>query len=312
MIPERVQRTRILNNAIHLFESVITKRAFYIIEAQIKKGMNVQFDITGETWVTVPTELLGRHSFEDLDNASDELQNVKFKFIDKEKEHLSKITPFPVVNYRKGWGHYRVKVEKEALQFLAELKEGYSWYMLKAALSLKSSYSQRWYELFCERQDLKKWNNVSNEKIRELHNVSEDSYEQNKEFFRNVVYKPIKEINEKTDLYIDYTPMMGKKRPIIGFDFTIKKQQTKESREITEVLNKYFDELSKMSPQQIRDLIFELMEKYGWSEDTYNKILANDQLLDEVLEAHRLIEDGLVTVNTTDERYMGGILRKYN
>lgn len=308
---QRVQRTNTVNHAIHNFDSVLAKRIFYIVEAQIKKGMGLQYDFGNELWFNVPTKLLGNQHYKDLNNAANQLQRCRFDFKNEKHEQFNKISPFPVVQYDKRWGHIKVKIENLALQYLGDLTEGYSWYKLKSALSLNSGYAQRWYELFSERVDLKKWNNITLDIIREYFKISSDTYKRNSDFLKWVVYEPIKEISEKTDLKIDFTLINNQKRPILGFDFVISKQRTKEQDDIYTKIEKYYEDLQKMDAVQMTELLIEIQKVYSITPSVYDEIMENSSLLNAVLEADSKIKSGKVKVKTSLDRYMGGVIRKY-
>jgi len=310
MIKDDIQQPAILNKAIHKFESVLAKRIFYALESQIKKGFGVQKDIYNDLWLNVPTDILGNQHFKDLDKAADELHKARFNFVDKENECFNKINPFPVVQYQKRWGHVKVKIEKEALGYLAELTQGYFWYKLKAALSLTSKYAQRWYELFSEKKDLEKWLNVEVDDIRKIMGIEEFEYKRNSDMIKWVVYDPIEEVNRKTDVFIEYEFIKNQKRPIIGFNFFIKGQKAKGESEIYERIEKYFDELSHMKPSEISQKLLAIMREYSIPDKLYNEMFKNQNLLNAVLEADAKIQAGKVDIQTTKAQYMGGVIQR--
>lgn len=309
-IKEEIQQPAILNKAVHHFESVLSKRIFYAVESQIKKGFGLQIDFNQALWMDVPTKILSNQHYDDLKKASRELQKARFEFNDDANQSFNHIQPFPVVQYQRRWGVVKVKVESEALHILAELTKGYFWYKLKAALSLSSKYAQRWYELFSEKKDLYKWEGVEIEYIRKIMGIEEFEYKSNGMFLKRVVYESIKEINEKTDLYITYRPMMGLKRPIIGFDFSIGGQKAKGEAEIYANIEKYYEELKQLSPADMSRKLVEIQKEYSLNEKIFNQVMQNPRLIDAVLEADAKIKAGKATVQTTKARYMGGVIKK--
>ena len=301
------QFPNILNRAVHNFESALSKRMFYVMMTRLKKSADLQIDINQNLWIEVPTALLRQQHHDALAKATDELQAAKFSFIDKKNERFNKIIPFPVVQYQKRWGFVKIKIEPEAMQYLAKLTSGYIWIRLKSALSLNSKYSQRWYELFTAKLDFGKWDNVEIDYIKEIMQI-EEGYKDKAGFLRRVVYEPIKEINQKTQLFIEYTPINNQKRPILGFDFTIKNQEAKGEAEIFEKIEKYYEELNKMQPHQIASKMNELIREYSLPAHLFDEMMSSPALVDAVLEADAKIKAGKVNIQTSKNRYMGGVI----
>lgn len=305
---EQVQYPNVLNKAVHNFESALAKRMFYVLMTKVKKGRELQIDFNKELWVDVPTKLLRQQHHDKLSKAADELQMARFNFLDEKNERFNKIIPFPVVKYQKRWGHLKIKIEPEALGYLAELTPGYIWIRLKSILSLNSKYSQRWYELFIGRKDFGRWPNVTIDYIKQIMQVDE-SYKDKAGLLRRVVYEPIREINEKTNLFIQYTPINNQKRPILGFDFTIKNQKAKGEAEVYEKIEKYYDELALMGPVEVSQRLIELTREYELPPKTFNEMMDDSSIIDAVLEADAKIKAGKVNIETTKNRYMGGVIK---
>lgn len=309
-IREDVQQPAVLNRAIHTIESVLAKRIFYAVMSQIKKGYGVQKDIYNEFWLEVPTNILGNQHYKDLNKATDELQNARFKFLDEDNQRFDKIVPFPHVMYEKRWGSMKIKIDSGAFEYLAELTKGYFWYKLKAAISLSSKYSQRWYELFSEKKDLKQWRGVEVDYIRKIMGADELEYKKTGSFFQRVIYEPIKEINEKTELFITHKPMMDMKKPIIGFDFTIQGQKEKGESEAYRRIEDYYQTLKEMSPMQQTKELTKVLQEYEISAKDWNEIMSSQEFVNEIMNAHAQIQGGTVIIKTTKAQYMGGVIKK--
>lgn len=307
---QETQVPRIINRLFYNFDSVLSKRIFYAAMALIKKGFGVQKDIHNELWLDVPTSILGDQNFTRLSKATDHLQGARIPFINEKDEEFLKITPFPVIHYTKRSGIVRLKVDSDAFPCLAELGDGYFWLKLKSMMLLSSKHAQKWYELFSERKDLGKFERVELDYIRKVMMVGEFEYKRNEAFLRRVIYEPIKEINEKTELFIQYTPMFGQKRPIVGFDFTIRGQKAKGEAEMYERIEKHYAQFRELSSKEKADEIAELQKIYGFSPKAFNEMLENHSILNAVLEAHEKVKNGKVLIQTTKEQFMGGVIRK--
>lgn len=304
------QVPRLVNQALHNFESVLTKRMFWAAMAQIRKGFGVQKDIFSEMWIDVPTGVLGDQNYSRLAKATDQLQVAKFSFMNEKEEEFLKVVPFPVVHYTRRSGTVRVKLEKEAYPYLAELGNGYFWLKLRSLMLLSSKHAQRWYELFSERKDLGEWKGVELDYIRKILMVNEFGYKKNGDLLKYVVYEPIKEINEKTELFIQYEPMYGQKRPIVGFNFTIKGQKAKGEAEMYDRIEAHFAEFKALDGRGKADKIAELQRVYSFTPKAFNDMMENHSILNAVLEAHEKILENKVDIKTTKEQYMNGVIKK--
>jgi plasmid replication initiation protein len=309
-INEETQVPRLLNQAVHNFDSALSKRIFWAAMAQIKKGFGVQKDMFESLWLTVPTSVLNDQHYSHLVRASRELQKGRFEFNNEKDEEFLHIIPFPVVNYTKRSGEIRVKVESEAYKILGELSSGYFWIKLKSMMMLSSKYSQRWYELLSERKDLGEWKGVEIEHIRKIMGIDELDYKRNTDMLRRLIHEPIAEINEKTELFVTYEPMRGQKKPIIGFDFKIRGQKAKGEAEVYGQIERYFEEFKGLDSRGKALKIQELQREYSFPEKVFNEMFQNSHLLDSVLEADAKIKAKKVEIKLTKSQYMAGVIKK--
>ncbi len=305
-----IQVPRKLNEAVHSFSSALSKRIFWAAMAQIKKGFNVQKDMFNDLWISVPTNILNCQKYTLLLKASQELQRARFEINNPEEEEFDHFLPFPTVRYKKRSGMIQTKINADAYQYLAELSHGYFWVQLKSMMLLSSNYAQIWYEKLSEKKDFFKLEGVTIDKIREWMRVDEFEYKHSSSMYRRLIYDPIKEINEKTELFVTYKPMYGQKRPIIGFDFTIRGQEAKNEAAIYEQIEKYFEEFQELSPRGKAEKIQKLQREYAFPEKTFNELFQNTGLLDAVLEADAAIKAGRVEIKTSKAQYMGGVIKK--
>lgn len=111
--------------------------------------------------------------------------------------------------------------------FLENLTKNYSSYLYSNIVSMRSNFSIRLYEILLRQA---KWNKTYDPTLaylKELLGVSNvKSYERFAEFRKTVLDKAKKEINEQTDLYIEYEPIK-KGRAVHAIKFYAKfKEQT--------------------------------------------------------------------------------------
>lgn len=309
-IQEETQVPRLLNQAVHYFDSALSKRIFWAAMAQVKKGFAVQKDLFENLWLTVPTSVLNDQNFTRLVRASRELTAGRFEFNNEKDEEFLHVIPFPVVSYTKRSGEIRVKVESEAYKILGELSQGYFWIKLKSMMMLKSGYAQRWYELLSEKRDLGEWKGVEVDQIRQIMGVDELKYKTPADFLKRVVHEPIAEVNAKTELFITLEPMQGQKRPIIGFDFKIMGQQAKGEAEVYGKIEQYFEDFKAMNPKEKALKIQDLQREYSFPEKVFNEMFQDPHLLNAVLEADAKIKAGKVEIKLSKSQYMGGVIKK--
>lgn len=107
-------------------------------------------------------------------------------------------------------GNIEFQVSKKILPFLVELTHRFTEYSLVVAISLKSKWSQRFYELCCQ------WRNSGGRKIAvsELRNIFmlNDKYKKYASLKKNVIevsYKELKELYRagQSDVYFEYTEL---------------------------------------------------------------------------------------------------------
>lgn len=102
---------------------------------------------------------------------------------------------------------YEIEVSKEIMPHLVELAKNFTSYSLTVAISLKSKYSQRFYELACQYKNRGSFF-LKADKLREFMKL-ENKYGQNQDLKRyvlDVARDELKEVyeNGQSDLYFDY------------------------------------------------------------------------------------------------------------
>jgi plasmid replication initiation protein len=299
-----------LNNAVHEFEA-LEKRVFYVVVNQIKKGMAMDQEIFNDSlWFDVPTKLVGTKNYDRLKTVIDRITSRKIKLLDKTGEELHVFVPFPEIKYQKRWGFIKVRILDTAYPYLAELKDGYFWYQLKSALMLSRTYSQRFYEWFCQYKDFGSWLNVSVKYIRSRLDISNSEYQRNNDFVRRIVHDSIKEINDKTDINVSIISYHKKGRKITGFDFSIKTKKASDEAQKYQKIEEYYEVLGNMDQKQMAYFLHRIKDEYKISDAWFGKIFEYKELLEEVVKVDSLIQAEKVEITTTPERYMNGSIKR--
>lgn len=141
---------------------------------------------------------------------------------------------------------YKVEVSSRIMPYLVDLAKCYTSYSLTVAIALKSTYSQRFYELCCQYK-----NNIETDGFAGFHKTQqqiremfclEDKYKDNQDFNRYVVNKAQKELQDafaagQCDLYFNVN-IKGRGKDMT-YDFKV---ITREQSERQKVI---FDDLRK-------------------------------------------------------------------
>ena len=111
--------------------------------------------------------------------------------------------------------HFRMKFNPEMLNHILNLSKGYTKLNKAEAISLKTIYSKRIYELICQYSDTG-WFTISIEKLRHILDL-EEKYSRIYDLKKWILSPSIKDISAKTRFNVTYE--MGKKTESIKFIF---------------------------------------------------------------------------------------------
>ena len=163
-------------------------------------------------------------------------------------------------NKKSGIAH--IKLDEDMVPYLFDLKQKFTQYQLYNVLGMKSAFSVRIYELMksysfrhiitFELDELKKLLMVEDVK----------SYNRFPDFRRKVLEKSQLEINELTDINIEFEPIKtGRKVTSIKF---IIEEKFKNSRKRIRTSNekRRLQEIS-LAPPQIHDILMDILAPYG-------------------------------------------------
>ncbi|MBX0293195.1 replication initiation protein [Hymenobacter sp. HSC-4F20] len=140
---------------------------------------------------------------------------------------------FQKVEYIKGRGYLEIELSRHIRPYLYELKDNFTSYQLHSALKLTSKYAKRIYQLTSQ------WKDVGETRVYELDEFKlmlklKDPTGREPEQFQNisqlkarVLDIAIRQINEHTDLQVDYQ-LQKKGRAFTGLRFYVRKQQPQQ------------------------------------------------------------------------------------
>lgn len=169
--------------------------------------------------------------------------------------------------HKEGSGELIITVAPDLKPYLLAIKgeeTPFTKYMIKNILKLNNSYSIRLYEV------LKQWERAKKkefelEEFKDLLGVEAESYNIFSEFERRVLKIAKKEINDKTDLWIDYEKIKtGRRITSLLFNIQPRIQQNETFiNDIEDLRNKMSLKDEKFNDKQILDIYEKAVDKAG-------------------------------------------------
>ena len=139
------------------------------------------------------------------------------------------------IDYIKASGMVELEFSEKLIPYLLQLKERFTRYQLKNILSLKNKHSIRIYELMKQYQTIGH-RTFTIDELKELLMLDE-KYTEFKNFNRFVIKQTMEEINEYTDINIDFE-LIKKGRNVVSIKYIIK---SKDDNQYIKYLNETYD-----------------------------------------------------------------------
>ena len=143
---------------------------------------------------------------------------------DLEKDRTVQTTWLSEAIYQYGEGVVNVNISNSLRGYLLGIKEQFTTYSLRVAVSLKSSYSIRMYELLMQYKVIGK-RELTIKELRGYLGLKPEQYSKYSMFKKRTILRAQKEINSKTDIYFDFEEIK-RGRKIHAIKFTIKKNES--------------------------------------------------------------------------------------
>lgn len=169
---------------------------------------------------------------------------------------------FSSVTYNED-GTIKISFDTELLPYLLQLRTNFTTYTLDNILPMKKKYSIRFYELLKQYQKIGKRNFTISE-LREILNC-ENEYLKFAEFERRIIVPGVKEINDHSDIYVEYKKLKTG-RIITEIEFIIKSKRAVEN---TKEIITACDEFEKLTQTELEKLkndypMSEIVEAYDY------------------------------------------------
>lgn len=210
------------------------------------------------------------------------IERISERWVKTEDEkHVTKFRWVSSQTYFKKEGRFKIALTNEIMPYLTQLKGQFTQYQINHISGFTSVHTMRLYELLTQYkkigeryisvEDLKKWLQL------------EEKYSLWSELQRWVIKPALVEINEKSDLFVEYEPIK-RGRKIVGIEFSITYEKPVKKRPAFPHKNKYgkFVTLNRQDPRMSN-------HEYGvWAkdclkilEDFYKKLedVPNEDLL---------------------------------
>lgn len=177
------------------------------------------------------------------------IERISERWVKTEDErHVTKFRWVSSQTYFKKEGRFKIALTNEIMPYLTQLKGQFTQYQLNHISGFTSVHTMRFYELLTQYkrvgqryitiEDLKKWLQL------------EDKYNLWAELQRWVIKPSLNEINEKSDLFVEYEPIK-KGRKVTGVEFNITYEKPVKKRPAFPHKNKYgkFVKLDTQNPK---------------------------------------------------------------
>jgi len=176
--------------------------------------------------------------YKQIMQSAERLLSTRLEYIDPEDGHLVKTNWLSGIHYWEGEGRLKVGISHDLKPVLTNLKEQYTLMDLETCGKLGSGYAVRLYELFKSKQKLKHFL-ISIEELREILAVPEGKFLRFCDFNRQLLKGAIVQIQDRTDLKIQYGKGNPRGRKWTHIAFEIKRKTVGEMKLAEKVEDEY-------------------------------------------------------------------------
>lgn len=196
-----------------------------------------------------------KNAYVKIKQSEDNLFKRQFTYIDPQDGRPIKSRWLQDVKYLDNEGAIELCFTRTVVKGISRIDgaiDFFTKYLLSHTIHFKSVYSVRLYEI------LNQWKNGDPKKMPMFHidqlrgqlGIQPNEYERFGNFKARVLDKALKEINEHSDLHIEYR-QVKKGRSVIGFYFDIKEKKDHKQKQVLKLSDKqrtmYADKLSKLN-----------------------------------------------------------------
>lgn len=205
-----------------LSEQKIVLRLIQMIQPQDEEFKYYSFDIQ-EFCDICGIDRLSGGNYAYIKNTIQKLRDKSF-YIDIDGKEVT-CSWINKARLEKSSGTIEIRLDDDLIPYLLHLNDKFTVYSFYNILAMKSKYSPRLYELLKSEQ-YKRCFNYDLSDLKRLLNA--ERYELYGNFKQKVLDIALKEINETTDIYVEYEPIRTKKK-YTAIRFTVRAKTTDEN-----------------------------------------------------------------------------------
>lgn len=227
-----------------------------------------------------------------IDNQYSKLQEITsnlmrrvFKIYEPQTDSFFQIAWLSFARYYFKKGYIELRFDPALKPYLLQLKSHFTKLNLSDMMNLNSIYTARFYELLKQYESIGK-RTIYLQKLRDYCGIIDQEYKKYNDLKKNVLERAKKEINEKTDIIVDYIEIK-ESRKIVAIEWTIKKITPEKQGHLEKI-----DRLEKELRSE-RIVIDSLLE-YGFSKTTIKRFIT--------LHGEKTVKDAIRAVDLQVER----------
>ncbi|RZK33267.1 MAG: RepB family plasmid replication initiator protein, partial [Hymenobacter sp.] len=214
---------------------------------------------------------------------------------------------FQRVKYMIGEGRIEVKFSDDIKPYLFDLKDNFTSFQLYAALRLGSKYAKRIYALCSQWKDRGQTQTFSIDEFKKMLALLDDKgneqFERLSDFKRFVLDASVKQINQHTDLQIDYT-LQKRGRSFQDITFNIKAQPLAVVLPMKDTSARAGSSLVGVLDSQYQNVRL-LLDRWNIRRaDVVNQIMNSAELVQEVNKFAYELQTGKVKVDKNIAGYL--------
>jgi plasmid replication initiation protein len=214
-------------------------------------------------------DVKGDHLYKTLDTITHKLMQKIITIRMLDKKGFAKAALLGGAKYYEGEGIIKLSFHPYLKPYMLQLKERFTQIRLGDIIGLKSIHAIRIYEI------LKQYESIGNREIllselREYCGIEKNQYERFNDFKRKVLEAAKREINLKTDLFIDYKEIKTS-RKITSINFLVKNNPNYGLTEFEKIQKEKAETIKK--ELRSKNALIEQIVEYGFSRQTAEKLI---------------------------------------
>lgn len=227
--PVEVRQHNAITSARYDYSACQLDILFYLLSKLNKKDSPSQ---AYQIYVTDIETITGRQwNYQQLREATADMGSRMFEA--NTNNAYKQIWIFQEVTYEHGKGYFTIKLSEAIRPYLFELKSNFTSYQLHSALKLTSKYAKRIYQLASQWKDVGETKAYSLDefkimlKLKDPKGKEPEQFQKISQLKERVLDIAVRQINEFTDLQIDYS-LVKHGRSFDAIRFYINRQQYKQ------------------------------------------------------------------------------------